>query len=336
MLCSTPDPIDCDPPVKAQGVWLSACSWYVPKLLPMKFKQTVRLMRDGNVIHEEALDGTSPDVKPGDASGLSNISNMVSLRAGACVYCGSKEQLSREHVIPYALGGTLTIIDGSCEECRKKTHRFETDVLTGPLRMVRYIHNLPSSSKHKDVPKLIPITVNVADGTEKGIDVPVAKAPILLAFYEFGEPKYLDSLSGASLETSGVVTGSYGQDPGRFLVELSAKGMSLSSPPMRPVSFARMIGKIAYCFAYYSGYIPKLENPNELVRAFMDEPDTIGRFVGSAPPPYLRYEGLGIRLEIKILGEHRIAFAEVQLFAASGAPTYLVVLGRIRDGEALL
>ena len=37
----------------------------------------------------------------------------------------------------------------------------------------------------------------------------------------------------------------------------------------------------------------------------------------------------GIRFEIKILEEHRIALAEVQLFVGSGAPTYVVVLGRI-------
>ena len=57
---------------------------------------------------------------------------------------------------------------------------------------------------------------------------------------------------------------------------------------MRPVSFARMIAKIAYCFAYYLGHILKLENPKELVHAFMNEPDTIGLFVRSAPPPFMK------------------------------------------------
>jgi len=188
-------------------------------------------VRDGEVIHEETLDGAPPVVQPGDATGLSDIGRMASVKAGACVYFDSTEQLSREHIIPYALGGTLTIVEGSCEECRKKTHRFETDVLTGPMRMVRYIQNLPSSSKHRDVPRLVPISVTASDGTEQTVDVPIARAPIFLAFYEFGEPKYLEPLRGTNLETGGVVTGSYGQDPGRFLTELSAKGMSLSSPP---------------------------------------------------------------------------------------------------------
>lgn len=301
----------------------------------MKSTQTIRVVRDGKVIREETIEGTPPDVQLGDPSGLSDMKRMPSIRVSACVYCGSTEQLSREHAVPYALGGTLTILDGSCEICRKKTHSFETDVLTGPMRMVRYILNLPSSSKHKDVPKVVSLKVTTSDQAEETIDVPIEKAPIFLAFYEFGEPKYLDASRGENLETGGVVTRSYGQDPGKFINELKAKGMSLSPPPMRPVAFARMIAKIAYCFAFTQGHISKLEDPTALVRTFMDEPDTIGRFVGSMPPPYMKFEGVGIRLAIKVLESLQIAYAEVQLFAASGAPTYIVVLGKIKDGEVL-
>jgi hypothetical protein len=94
-----------------------------------------------------------------------------------------------------------------------------------------------------------------------------------------------------------------------------------------------MIAKIAYCFALAQGHINRLENPSELVKAFMEEPNTIGRFVGSIPPPFTKYEGIVIRFAFKFLESARIAYEEVQLFAASGAPTYVVVLGRVKDGE---
>lgn len=302
---------------------------------PMKSMQTVQVVRDGKVIREETLEGALPDVQSRDPSQLSDMKRMSSLRASACVYCGSTKQLSREHVVPYALGGMLTILDGSCEKCRRRTHSFETDVLTGPMRMVRYIQNLPSSSKHQNVPKVVSLEVTASDGGKKTIEVPTEKAPIFLAFYEFGEPKYFDASRGVNLETGGVVTGSYGKDPSQFLNELKARGMNLSSPPLRPVAFARMIAKIAYCFALCHGHVSKLEDPAELIHAFMDEPDTIGRFVGSIPPPFLKFEGVGIRLAIKVLESRQIAYAEVQLFAASGAPTYIVILGKIKDGEEL-
>lgn len=299
----------------------------------MNSAQTVRLIRDGKVVREVTLEGAPLEMRVGDPLELSNMNRMASVKAGFCIYCGSTEQLSREHIVPYALGGTLTITEGSCEGCRKKTHAFETDVLTGPMRMVRYIQNLPSSTKHRSVPKTVELFVKLGDGTEQRIEVPIAKAPILLAFYEFGEPKYLDPSRGADLETGAVVTGSYGQNPSHLLLELSAKGMTIVGLPMRPVAFARMIAKIAYCFAFARGHISKLENPSELINAFMEEPDTIGRFVGSIPPPFPTYEGVAIRF--KFLEYERIAYAEVQLFAASGAPTYVVVLGRIKDGEVL-
>ena len=314
----------------------SAISW-CRRLFFAKVKstETLRVIRDGKVIHEEALEGTPPDVRMGDPSGIAAMSRMTSVKAGFCIYCGSTEQLSREHVVPYALGGTLTITKGSCEECRKKTHGFETDVLTGPLRMVRYIQNLPSSTKHRAAPKSVELSVKLRDGTEQQIEVPIEKAPILLAFYEFGEPKYSDPTRGVNLETGAIVTGSYGQDPGQVLSELRAKGMTIVGPPSRPVAFARLIAMIAYCFAFVQGHIKKLENPGELIKAFMDEPDTLGRFIGSLPPPFAKYEGVRIRIGIKVL-ESSIAYAEVQLFAESGAPTYVVILGRIRNGEVLV
>lgn len=301
----------------------------------MNSTQTVRVIRDGKVVREETLEGAPPEVRAGDPAGLSDMNRMASVKAGFCIYCGSTEQLGREHIVPYALGGTLTITEGSCEGCRKKTHAFETDVLTGPMRMVRYIQNLPSSTKHRSVPETVELFVKLGDEAEQRIEVPIAKAPIFLAFYEFGEPKYLDPSRGANLETGAVVTGSYGQDPSQVLSELSAKGMTIVGPPMRPVAFARMIAKIAYCFAFAQGHIRKLENASELINAFMEEPDTIGRFVGSIPPPFTKYEGVGIRFAIKVLESERMAYAEVQLFAASGAPTYVVVLGRVKDGEVL-
>lgn len=300
----------------------------------MKSTNTFRVIRDREVIREEMSDGALPEMQAGDPSELADINQIASTKAGFCIYCGSTKQLSREHVVPYALGGTLTITEGSCEVCRKKTHEFETDVLTGPMRMVRYIQNLPSSTKHRSVPRTVELFVKVGE-TEQQVEIPIAKAPILLDFYEFGVPKYLDASRGTNLEVGSVVTGSYGQDPSQVLSEYSAKGMTIVGAPRRPVAFARMIAKIAYCFAFVQGHIGKLENPSELIDAFMENPDMIGRFVGSIQPPFVKYEGVGIRLAIKVLASEGIVYAEVQLFAASGAPTYVVVLGRVKDGEIL-
>lgn len=296
----------------------------------MKSTQTIRVTRGGKVIHVEHADVRVPVVEPRDPTGFQDLKDRASIRATACIYCGSTERLSREHVAPYALGGTVTIIDGSCEACRLKTHAFETDVLTGPMRMVRYLQKMPSRSKHRDIPQTVPVTVTLADGTQQEIHLPIEEAPILLAFSEFAEPKYLDPSRGDRLEVRGVTTGSYGVHPDEVTRKLGISGLSLTSPPTMPHPFARMVAKIAYGYAYVEDFLRHIERPEELVQSFMDDPNTLGRFIGTMDPPFESYAGMSLRLSIKIHEAPRVAVVHVQLFAHSDAPTYVVILGRLK------
>jgi len=63
---------------------------------------------------------------------------MDSQTVGCCIYCGSTEALSREHVLPQALGGDVELNKGSCESCRLKIHPFETKFLSGVLGPLRH------------------------------------------------------------------------------------------------------------------------------------------------------------------------------------------------------
>jgi hypothetical protein len=44
---------------------------------------------------------------------------------GSCIYCGSTQQLSKEHALPLGLGGNYILPNASCEKCRKITEAFE-------------------------------------------------------------------------------------------------------------------------------------------------------------------------------------------------------------------
>jgi HNH endonuclease len=50
---------------------------------------------------------------------------------GSCIYCGEKEGLSDEHVIPYGLGGNLILRKASCHTCAKITSNLELRLLRG-------------------------------------------------------------------------------------------------------------------------------------------------------------------------------------------------------------
>ena len=100
----------------------------------MKGSTKVELIRDGQVHWETTTTAEAPIVKLADTSDLADFSKLRPETANECIYCESTVQLSREHILPYALGGTTTIPAGSCEKCRRITHEFETAVLRGPMQ----------------------------------------------------------------------------------------------------------------------------------------------------------------------------------------------------------
>jgi len=95
------------------------------------------------------------------------------------------------------------------------------------------------------------------------------------------------------------------------------------------LALARTLAKIAYGWAWRDGVVEKLEGTDQLVNAFMSQPDQIGAYVGTKPPPYEHYQGVQLRIEYKLSMPSQLVYMEVQLFADAGAPVYEVVLGRI-------
>lgn len=289
----------------------------------------IKSIRNGQLHWEEGNRTANPVVEViATADGLTDFSRIPTEAAGACIYCGSQAGLSREHVLAFALGGTTTIPKGSCESCQKITHEFETAVLRGPMQMVRYIQSMPSRTKHQDAPQSVTLQVTVK-GKEQEIEVPRDEAPILLAFPTFEEPSYLTG-GDPRLRLNGLVTGSYGVDPKEFCRKYGAEKIQVTSEGNTPVAFARLLAKTAYANAYINKQLDRLKNKSELVSAMLHEPDTIGRFVGTCPEPYLKREGVQHYLGIHELLEQRVLYSTVQLFASSAAPTYVVVLGELR------
>lgn len=289
----------------------------------------VEAIRGGQVTWENIVKAENPIVEVANTVEVADFSRLQTRTANACIYCGSTEQLSREHILAYALGGSTTIPRGSCEECRKIIHGFETAVLRGPMQMVRYIQDMPSRTKHNDVPETIPVQLT-KNGKEHNIDVPRDEAPILLAFPTFEEPSYLTG-GDPRLQLKGLVIGNYGADPKEFGKKFGAEQVTIPSKRNDPVAFARLLAKTAFATAYLKGQLLRLKDKSELVTAMLYQPDTIGRFVGTAPEPYLKREGIRHYLGIHELPEQRVLYSTVQLFADIGAPTYIVVLGSLRD-----
>lgn len=84
---------------------------------------------------------------------------------GTCIYCGSRDDLTDEHIIPFAAGGRWILPAASCKKCAAITGAFEGEVsrtIIGPLRM---LYNMPTRRK-KDRPKHLPLKVKYPSSTD--------------------------------------------------------------------------------------------------------------------------------------------------------------------------
>lgn len=244
---------------------------------------------------------------PLDTAMFKNISNGHSVSSSACIYCGSKSNLTKEHVIPYGLNGTATIANGSCEECQKVTHKFEAAILRGELQNLRYRLQMSSRSKHKSVK---------SDSKSDG-------ATAVRAFPIYPLPNYLGDRSGNGLKVEMMQL--VAEDRGELV------GLRVEHT-MRPVEFAKMLAKIAYCYAWSSGLVRVVDNASDLVNAFMADGAELGRFVGTRRPPFRKYPGSQHVLKYGCISDRRVVYVDVQLFANKGAPTYIVALGDLKQG----
>lgn len=258
----------------------------------------------------------------------SNLFENITLNSECCIYCRSKEQLTKEHMLPYALGGKATIKNGSCESCRKITHKFETNVLRGPMRYVRFLHGLPSRNRHSELAREISFWVR-RDDIDEQLVVDVSAAPILLPYPLFPELNLADSANSA-LGMQGFVTGSYGVDHDTFVLERNIQELRFISSLQSPIAFAQSMAKIAFCFAWSRGVIQTLDETDDLIDAMLNTPENLGRFVGTAPEPFIAFPDVSHRVEMRDDTATGFRIVEVQLFAPSGAPTYLVRIGKNR------
>ena len=63
---------------------------------------------------------------------------------GRCVYCGDDAcKLTREHIIPFSLGGEVILPEASCEQCQKEVKKYEAQILNYTFIQARTFLELP-------------------------------------------------------------------------------------------------------------------------------------------------------------------------------------------------
>lgn len=245
---------------------------------------------------------------------------------GRCIYCGAADGLSREHIVAYGLGGSAVLPQASCGTCAEATGDVERRVLRANLLPVRLLRQLPSRRGHRAAPRSYPVRVLRGD-QEEDVLLPVHEYPILASFPRFPPPGFLrGESSAAGISVQGVDTISFGPTPEEVCRRLGARRITLSNS-QESVAFARMVAKIAYCYAAARRELEVLAAPSPVVPAILGDTNDIGAWVGTLTGPRMHRPG-----QLHWLAIHRdeprgLLFGEVQLFCDSHTPSYGVVLG---------
>ena len=261
---------------------------------------------------------------------MENLAKVSYAPVGRCIYCGETKDLSKEHIIPYALGSSAFLPKASCERCRKITGGFEQEVLRGPMWPVRVIRKFQSRTKHRDASRTESLTV-VKNGKDQVIELPLDEHPILLPFPFFPPPAITSSSEyNNGIQLVGQVTISFGANPENVFRKLGAYQIMITPEKLYQVSFARMLAKIAYTYAFAEGALNTIDGKSVVLPSILGERDEIGLWVGMIDASLTAKPGLLHRLELNKDKKQGLLMAEIQLFSDSQTPSYCVILGKLK------
>jgi len=256
---------------------------------------------------------------------------------GYCIYCGARGvRLTREHVIPHAIGGHLVLREASCDTCCQATAEVERAVLHESLLLFRTKLDYPTRKKQGRPARASLETGRPDDPTV--LDVPVADAPAVLMLPVFAWPRWWAQRVGAD----GTVDGF-----GYRIVLLGTGGVArlLRDQQLDHVrfrvktydyAFARLLAKIAWGHAVLEWGRDAFEEVFVVPGILGSERD-MGQWVG-CPKKRVMTSG-----RVKLPSQpHHVGHAvlpegwvvtSIQLFADIDPemPEYMVVVGRLRQ-----
>jgi hypothetical protein len=250
---------------------------------------------------------------------------------GFCIYCGSAELLSDEHIVPFGLlpkGGDWLLPKASCAECARVTAKFEGSVQQNMIGPIRQKMGLKSRRKAKES---LTATFNYPDGRLEEEVIPAGDFPSLCIGMRWRAPRLLRGLPSEDLFEGEAVKRFNEEEVKRF----AEPDRAFKVGRVYPGDFARMLAKIAHAYAFaefgpgtFEPMLPDyiLGKSNHL--AFVVGGDESGSAYSSEPVLHHVY-----RQDCLTNGVHYMLVG-IRLFACLGMPTYHVVVGPKTDQTA--
>jgi len=251
---------------------------------------------------------------------------------GECIYCGSKSDLTDEHIIPFSLGATATIEQGSCKSCASITSYLDGYLARNTFYHMRVHAKVPT---RREYPIDLPIKFAI-DNDSYETFVPIDDHPFFVALPMWGPPGLLTGES-PSTEFSNATASMWWYVPPNIKETLKLRDdqEAMLFPTVATVNvqtFARAIAKIAYCHAIL-GFGLNGFRPLALPDVILGKHPYASYYVGSKEPttPPSPRKRMHQIWQLDML-DKPYAVVAVRLFSNCGTPTvgkpvYHVVVG---------
>jgi hypothetical protein len=247
---------------------------------------------------------------------------------GLCIYCGAKDALTAEHIIPRCLNGDLILPKASCRPCSKITGQFEQICCRRIMGPVRIRMNLKTSNP-KERPDRLSFHVMAADGTFNTVSESVRDHPTELLLFAFSSPRILLGLP--AFKTGEILSKAWRFGPSiQAMTEVATKhrGKGISVGQFDTLAFCRLLAKIGHSLAVAQYGINSFK-PLAL-DLILGRDDEMGHLIGGKMEeqpclPHLHAYKCGL----VTVETRRYVVAEIRLFANLGAPLYHAVIGEV-------
>jgi hypothetical protein len=265
----------------------------------------------------------------------SDITRFEYPAVGRCIYCGrTAPPLREEHIIAYALAGTTTLPDASCDDCGTITGRVEQQCCNVSINHLRFPMKFPSR-KGKGKHRLLPLIGTDASGKLIRLHTEVADNPVGLALPVLDMPRILLGMPDFPLDRMNIQVWRYGP-PQERIAEMARKhGLKSVAANVDAPAMARMIAKIAHSFAVaefgVDTFTPLLLN------VILTDGANWPHLVGGTDEPIEKADQKNLMHSLDA-GIVRLAtgsylVVKVRLFTRFNAPTYQAVVGSLSPDQ---
>lgn len=241
-----------------------------------------------------------------------------------CIYCGATEQLTDEHIIPFALGGNVILPQASCLKCATVTRDFEetcTRPMMGPLRIRM---NLQTRRK-KQRPKHIALKMFGSDGRQETLQIPAMSYPALCFGIKLDQPRMTQRLP-LSNRVTGQLFAKYNPSEISALIK---PGQVADLGQLQLESFCRLIAKIGHAHVMAALANEGTSPPHDelfLPDIILGNSPHFQHYVGGDNHPLDDADDLHqLRFNRYIFDDRKILVSTVRLFACFGMPRYHVI-----------